>query len=124
MRDLDRQLLSSPGSRERGGLAFTLVELLVVIGVVAILASLVLPALAKAKTRGLSIACLSNIRQLGLAWIMYSGDFEDRLPYNLGGNPERTSFAAKTNINWVNNIMSWEVDPENTNTALITEASL
>jgi prepilin-type processing-associated H-X9-DG protein/prepilin-type N-terminal cleavage/methylation domain-containing protein len=112
-------------SRPSGRLcAFTLVELLVVIAIVGILASLVLPALAKAKSRGSAIACLSNIRQLGLAWIMYSGDFEDRLPYNLGGDPNRHSFAAKTNINWVNNILSWEPDPENTNTAFITEASL
>ena len=113
-----------PHHANRRASAFTLVELLVVIAIVGILAGLVLPALAKAKGRGSAIACLSNIRQLGLAWMMYSGDFEDRLPYNLGGNPERTTFAAKTNINWVNNILSWEVNSENTNTSFITEASL
>jgi len=96
----------------------------VVIGIIAVLASLVLPALAKAKSRGYAISCLSNMRQLTLAWMMYSGDYEDRLPYNLGGAADRTSFAAKTNINWVNNILSWEVDADNTNATLITEASL
>jgi prepilin-type N-terminal cleavage/methylation domain-containing protein/prepilin-type processing-associated H-X9-DG protein len=113
-----------PSLCAKGRRAFTLIELLVVIAIIAILASMVLPALAKAKSRGHSITCLNNIRQLTLAWIMYSGDFDDRLTYNLGGNADRTSFAAKTNINWVNNILSWEVDPENTNTALITEAAL
>src|SRR3954465_2597681 len=111
----------SPARHRR---AFTLVELLVVIAIIAILASLVLPALAKAKSRGYSITCLSNIRQLSLAWMMYAGDFEDRLPYNLGGDAARTTFASKTNINWVNNILSWEPNPDNTNTALITEAAL
>jgi prepilin-type N-terminal cleavage/methylation domain-containing protein/prepilin-type processing-associated H-X9-DG protein len=113
-----------PSLCAKGRRAFTLIELLVVIAIIAILASMVLPALAKAKSRGYSIACLNNIRQLSLAWVMYAGDFDDRLPYNLGGSADRTSFAAKTNINWVNNILSWEPDPENTNVALITEAAL
>ncbi len=104
--------------------AFTLVELMVVIAVIAILASLAIPALARAKARGYGIVSLSNTRQLTLAWLLYAGDHDDRLPYNLGGSASRTNFAPKTNINWVNNIMSWDTDPDNTNTLLITEASL
>lgn len=62
--------------------AFTLVELLIVITIIAILAALLLPALSKSKAKAESIACLNNLKQLQFCWQMYVGDNDDLLPPN------------------------------------------
>ena len=62
------------------GLGFTLIELMVVISIIGILASLLLPALSKAKERAKSTACASHVRQLSMALIMYAGDHGDECP--------------------------------------------
>jgi prepilin-type N-terminal cleavage/methylation domain-containing protein/prepilin-type processing-associated H-X9-DG protein len=91
---------SYPTAPWRRNDAFTLIELLVVIAIIAILASLLLPALSRAKEKAHTIACMSNLKQLQLGWLMYLPDFNDYMPPNtwdhVGGDA-----AGGTPDSWV-----------------------
>jgi prepilin-type N-terminal cleavage/methylation domain-containing protein/prepilin-type processing-associated H-X9-DG protein len=65
--------------------AFTLVEMLVVIAIIAVLAALLLPALSLAKQKAVQTQCRSNVRQLQLGWTMYGNDFGGSVPHNSSG---------------------------------------
>ena len=98
------------GLRRQKG--FTLIELLVVIAIIAILAGMILPALAKAKTKTQGIACMNNGKQLMLAWKLYAGDNNEGLvaslavagrPVWVNGDISDYNNAANTNINVITN---------------------
>ena len=84
----------TPGWRSR--LAFTLIELLVVIAIIAILAALLLPAFAKAKARASKAQCVSNLKQQGIAVVLYAGDFNDRFPSGV----QPAGFSASVFAYW------------------------
>src|SRR5215216_6026680 len=70
--------MSAPNRSRRG---FTLIELLVVIAIIAILAAILFPVFAQAREKARGAACLSNMKQIGLATMMYAQDHDDYLPY-------------------------------------------
>jgi prepilin-type N-terminal cleavage/methylation domain-containing protein/prepilin-type processing-associated H-X9-DG protein len=103
-----------PGVRDQKARdGFTLIELLVVVAIIAILASLLVPALAQGKAQGRRAYCINNFRQLHLAWHLYIDDNDGHLPYNdiaIGAGTYETS------PNWVAGYISLQNDwKDNTN---------
>lgn len=104
--------------------AFTLIELLVVIAIIAVLASLLLPAASRARAQARGITCLNHHRQLMLATFLYAADERDALPYNLGEDETMREVSASRFINWTSSLLSWELEADNTNSALLTRGGI
>ncbi len=103
-----RRLLAGRSVQVNRG--FTLIELLVVIAIIAILAAMLLPALAKAKIQAQAVQCMSNAKQLALAWKMYVDDNRGIFPLNANESSQGTN-------GWCDGVLSWAANnTDNTNT--------
>lgn len=96
--DVNRCVAEPRPRSNRAG--FTLIELLVVIAIIAILAGMLLPALAKAKTKAQGILCMGNTKQLMLAWKLYVDDQNGKIPPAYSDIP--------SNAAWVYGILNWD----------------
>ena len=117
-------LKSRPKGIPRRQTGFTLIELLVVIAIIAILAGLLLPALTAAKKKAQGTGCLSNGKQLGLAWLLYVDDNNGNLPPNYNGGGAVSAADVKTMPSWCDGWLDWTTAPDNTNTYELTGSLL
>src|SRR5262249_28330386 len=115
----DRRQSPPPTFSRPGGLAFTRLELLTLVGALALLAALALPLLGKAKEKARRNQCLNNLKELTIAWHAYATAHNEAVVSNHALQETRARRS-----NWVNNVLSWGLDADNTNLVLLATGKL
>jgi len=96
-----------------------LIELLVVIAIIAILAALLLPALSRSREQGQRVACINNIRQLTLTWILYADDHGGRLVPNNWVYYAASETQATNGVSWAPGVTRFDANPDNLKQGLL-----
>src|ERR1700690_505835 len=95
---------------------FTLVELVVVVAMIGLMATMLAPTMARTKPNSASFQCQNNLRQLAFAWRMYADDNNGRLVYNRDGGNAGKSLADRA---WAGGWLDYSASTDNTNTGLL-----
>src|SRR5262245_32718869 len=111
-----KRTASRASAQKSNPAGFTLIELLVVIAIIAILAGMLLPALAKSKTKAQGIKCLANGRQMMLAWRLYVDDNQDRVPFSY--NPGAPAEWVHGSMDFSANRSNWDINQDITKSPL------
>jgi hypothetical protein len=121
---LGYQALLRPACDRRVQTAFSGTDLLVIMGMLALLLALFATGRAKAAVVTPASVCLDNLRRLSLAWHLYAGDHGGRLVNNLTVPETQDSVNSKRYSNWANNVLDWATSPMNTNRELAAASKL
>src|SRR5438552_784670 len=117
-------MFMSPSHVKHKNTGFTLIELLVVIAIIAILAAMLLPALSQAKIKAQAISCMSNSKQIMLAWQMYLGDNNDKIVQSYHGGDAQGGSIVLSNPKaapWVVGWLDWGTSTDNTNVLFLID---